>query len=503
MTKGALPVCFLVAVLLLSACGGGKKPSPTSVPPAAAATRAAAPVGVATPSATPGGTPVAIGTPPGRATPSAPATPPVAFASTPLPAATVTPPSPTATLPQPSPTVAPPAMPTPTATLRPPPTPVPPTPTSIPPTPTPAPPLAITPLRTGALQYGFNVFLAGNSQGAALNARTMAKVNEAGFGWVRVQLQWSELEPAPGKYNTAPYDTIIGAAENGGANVLVSVVKAPAWASPSRPGALPEDTRAFGRTMAFLATRYQGRVQAWEIWNEQNLAGEVGGLVEVAPYFETLKAGYGGVKSADPGAFVLFGGLTPTGLNDPAVAVGDVEYLRAFYEHAGGEGRNYFDALAAHPGSAANPPETKYPENPGTGACPPQFAAQQGSCWNAGPDFYFRRIEDQRAIMEHYGDGPKQVWLTEFGWDACQGLPAPRGYEYCALTSEEQQAQYIVRAFQLAQQRYPWMGAMFIWNLNYAATPSIRADDEKYGWSLLHADWSNRPAFEAVKALPK
>ena len=135
----------------------------------------------------------------------------------------------------------------------------------------------------------------------------------------------------------------------------MSVVKAPAWAAPSRPGALPEDTRAFGRTMRYLAARYQGRVQAWEIWNEQNLAGEVGGRVDVAPYFETLKAGYGAVKAVDPGAVVLFGGLTPTGLMDPAVAIDDTAYLQAFYAYAGGEGKQYFDALAAHPCGSSTP----------------------------------------------------------------------------------------------------------------------------------------------------
>ncbi|MGN6360093.1 MAG: cellulase family glycosylhydrolase, partial [Thermomicrobiales bacterium] len=359
------------------------------------------------------------------------------------------------------PTTAPPASPTtpPTSAATP-------SATTAPVAATPAvPPLAITPLQTKGLQYGFNVFLAGNAGGAELNSRTMAKVQEAGFGWVRVQLQWSELEPAPGQYDTTPYDYIIGAAASSGTQVLVSVVKAPAWAAPSRPGALPEDTAAFQRTMRFLAGRYAGKVQAWEIWNEENLAGEVGGHVDVAPYVATLKAGYSGVKAADPQAFVLFGGLTPTGINDPAIAVNDVDYLRAFYQYNSGEGRNYFDALDAHPGSAANPPDTKYPDQPGSGACPEQFAAQAGTCWKNGPEFYFRRVEDQRAMMAQYGDGVKQVWLTEFGWDACPGLPAPKGYEYCALTSEAQQAVYIQAAFQYAQAHWPWLGAMFVWNL--------------------------------------
>jgi len=328
-------------------------------------------------------------------------------------------------------------------------------------------------------------------------------VNEAGFGWVRIQLQWQELEPSPGNYNTVPYDTMIAAASGAGAKVLVSVVKAPAWAAPSRPGALPEDPAAFGRTMRYLAARYAGRVQAWEIWNEQNLAGEVGGNVQVAPYFEILKAGYGGVKAADPGAVVLFGGLTPTGLNDPAIAIDDTEYLRRFYAYRGGEGRNYFDVLAAHPGSAANPPDTKYPEAPGDGACPPKYASQAGTCYRNAPDFYFRRIEDQRAIMEANGDGPKQVWLTEFGWDSCQNSPAPNGYEYCQLTSEAQQAQYLVRAFQIAKEEWPWVGVMFVWNLNYAPIPGLEPTDEKYGWGVLREDFGHRPAYNALKTMPK
>lgn len=331
----------------------------------------------------------------------------------------------------------------------------------------------------------------------------MAVVREAGFGWVRLQLQWQEFEPAPGSYNTAIYDTLINAAANGGANVLVSVVKAPAWAAPSRPGALPENTAAFQRTMRYLAARYAGRVQAWEIWNEQNLAGEVGGHVEVAPYVETLKAGYAGVKAADPKAIVVFGGLTPTGATDPAIAINDVDYLKAFYAYNGGEGRNYFDVLGAHPGSAANPPDTKYPGQPGSGACPPKYASQEGNCWKNAPDFYFRRIEDQRAVMEQFGDSPKQVWLTEFGWDSCVGLPAPNGYEYCLLTNEEQQAEYLVRAITIAREKWPWLGALFVWNLNYAASPNIANTDEKYAWSVVRGDWSRRPAFIALKNLPK
>ena len=194
------------------------------------------------------------------------------------------------------------------------------------------PAVGAAPLAARHNEYGFNVFLIGNSGGASFHSTPMGTVKEAGFRWVRIQLKWYELEPSKGAYNTAPYDTMINAASGSGAKVLVSVVKSPAWANPSRPGALPikDNTRAFGDTMRYLANRYKGKVQAWEIWNEPNLAGEVGGLVEVRPYFDTLKAGYSGVKAVDPGAVVLFAGLTPTTTTDRNIALDDVQYLKEF-----------------------------------------------------------------------------------------------------------------------------------------------------------------------------
>src|SRR5207248_5726755 len=173
-------------------------------------------------------------------------------------------------------------------------------------------------------------------------------------------------------------------------------------------------------------------------------------------------------------------------------------FLRQFYALSNGQGARYFDALAVHPYGAANPPEALYPEVPGPGACPPGLAAARPPCYRDGREFYFRRVEDLRAIMEQHGDAEKQVWLTEFGWDACQGLPAPSGYEYCALVGEGQQAEYTVRAIRYAKANWPWLGVLFVWNLNYATIPGIAPDDPQAGWSLLRADGSPRPVFDAI-----
>ncbi len=360
------------------------------------------------------------------------------------------------------------------------------------------------------IEYGFNTFLVGNANGAAFNNATMGKVKESGFGWVRIQLIWKDFEREPGFYDWPILDTQINAANSAGSRILLSVGKSPTWVSAD--GALPESASsldALYNLMRLVSGRYVGKVQAYEIWNEQNLAGEVGGNVRVAPYVNVLKAGYAGVKKNDTSAWVLFGGLTPTGVKRPEVALDDVEYLRQFYAYNNGEGKKYYDALATHPGSAANGPDTRFGAGGGaTGACSQtakeRYGAADGTCYNSSPDFFFRRIEEQRAVMEQNGESAKQIWLTEFGWDSCvgQGNP-PRGYEYCQLTSEQQQADYIVRAFQIGKNEWPWMGVMFLWNLNYASIPGIADNDEKYSWSVLGPGFKNRPAFEAIKNMPK
>jgi hypothetical protein len=100
--------------------------------------------------------------------------------------------------------------------------------------------------------------------------------------------------------------------------------------------------------------------------------------------------------------------------------------------------------------------------------------------------------------MEKYGDGSKQMWLTEFGWTTKNAAP---GYEYGALVSDQMQADYLVRAYQRAKADYPWMGVMAMWQLNFATV--VGPNDEKAPWGLINADWSLRPSYTALKNMPK
>jgi hypothetical protein len=111
-------------------------------------------------------------------------------------------------------------------------------------------------------------------------------------------------------------------------------------------------------------------------------------------------------------------------------------------------------------------------------------------------------MESYRNIMVKYGDGAKRIWVTEFGWASVENLGAPpaQGYEYAADNTEAEQAQNIVRAYEIAK-GWGWVGPMFLWNLNFG--PIVGAHDEKAAFGVVRPNWGMRPAFAALVNMPK
>ncbi|MBU1878739.1 MAG: cellulase family glycosylhydrolase, partial [Chloroflexi bacterium] len=215
-----------------------------------------------------------------------------------------------------------------------------PTPTPIPPTPTPKPagpaPTAKpsggggtvpAPKTFPGFAYGFCAHMYGVDMGA-----TIGKVKGAGFNWVKIQVPWKDFEGAPGQINFGGLDPVVDACASTGTKLFMSVVKAPMWARPNFEDkghdGMPGDAAAFGNFMAALAVRYKGRVQAYEVWNEQNLGTETGKKPSVDRYMPLLKVAYSRIKAADPGALVISGALTPVGYSDYVNAIDDVEFMK-------------------------------------------------------------------------------------------------------------------------------------------------------------------------------
>jgi hypothetical protein len=355
---------------------------------------------------------------------------------------------------------------------------------------TPTPRATVTPETEfeSGFAYGWNVGLRGDDSDPEHNARVGEMVNESGFGWVRFQMPWFQIEPQQDQWNPEPFDRMIDAMSEAGLNILIVVAKAPDWAVSPDPQKFLENPAEFRQFMTFVAERYRGKVQAWEIWNEQNLAHEVGGYVNVDEYIEMLQAGSEGVRAGDPDALVVYGGLTPNGIGDPTIAIDDFNYLNLSYARSGGEISQYFDVLGVHANSTHNSPDERWPDQITSG--------HEG--WNDHPSFFFRRVEQLRQVMVENGDVDKPVWITEFGWTTENQAP---GYEYGANNTEEEVAEFLTRSLEIATDEWSWCTGAFVWNLNWSTL--VEQTDEKYPWSALEGDWTPRPAFEALREFPK
>jgi hypothetical protein len=282
---------------------------------------------------------------------------------------------------------------------------------------------------------------------------------------------------------------MINADVGAGLNIMISVQHAPDFYRSASSGLMPADPASFQRLMQTMASRYTGKVKMYELWNEQNLAREAGpGNISPTTYLPLLKAGYTGTKAGDSTAQVVLGALSPTGATTTGVSMDDLVYLKALYALNGGEVKNYFDVVGAHLSGFSNPPDC----TPAT----PQCSLSGG--WNNDPSFFaFYRLGQYRDAMTQAGDD-KKIWLTEFGYDSSD--VAVPGYEYATYISEDAQARYLVQAFQIARQT-PYIGGVMVWNLNYQV--AVPKTDEKWGFSLIRSDWSPRPAYYALAAMPK
>lgn len=399
--------------------------------------------------------------------------------------------------PTPSPTPSP--TPTPTPTFTPSPT--------LPPTPTPTPEssasselkpvqrtapqpqrVALAPPAVASVKVPFGYGLQADPRGD-----TGANINHLhalGFTWVKLQMPWKDVEPEPGNYGWGFWDQVISAYSANGIQVLLSIPKAPDWARPpdddkSVEGP-PQDSDQYAGFVAHVADRYRGKVQAIEIWNEQNLWYEAGGVgrINAADYVRLLQLSYQAIKAANPDMIVVSGALTPAG-NVGDMAVDDLDYLNQMYANGV---KGFFDALGAHP-SGYN-----CPANGDWRTVQDLIAVNfRGPFDNRHHSWCFRgTLEGYREVMVAHGDGQKVIIPTEFGW-AVSGQPQ-LGYEYARDNTPEEQAQWIIEAYEMAK-GWGWVGPMFLWNLDYGVTAP--------GTELANFGILNTPAYNALTTMPK
>jgi hypothetical protein len=314
-----------------------------------------------------------------------------------------------------------------------------------------------------------------------------------GFEWVKLDMPWKRVEPSPGDYFWDMWDSVIAAYNAHGIRVLLSISDAPDWARPlgddKSVEGLPEDPAKYAEFVAHVSDRYRDKVQALEIWNEQNLWYAVGGQgrIDVATYVQLLQLSYQAVKSVNSDMLVISGAMMPAGdVGD--WAIDDIDYLSQMYANGA---KGYFDAVGAKPQGYNCPAlaDWRTVEDP--------TALFRGPFDNRHHSWCFLgTMEGYRNVMVANGDSNIKIVPTAFGW-AVSDNPAP-GYEYAIDNTYEEQAQWIVEAFQWAKAS-GWVGPMFLWNLDYGITA---AGTGLSYFSLLTPE-GPVPAYAALANLPK
>ncbi len=335
-----------------------------------------------------------------------------------------------------------------------------------------------------------------------------------GFSWIKCQLSWKELEPdAKGSFS-AQFDAIkknIIYAGRRSFKILLSVAKAPDWARPENargqrngPPANPADLGDFLSRLFDHFGPDSAYINAFELWNEANTVDEwTGAPTDGATYMKYFSAGYKVIRAKAPSLMVITAGPTPGGATD------DRQWLQQIYD-AGLPKNDPNLAIGVHPYGWANPPDTRCCASPSKG-------------WDNNKVFFFLdTVYDYRDIMVKNNDAQAKLWATEFGWATFQGLhykdhvngpaaipPAEGELGWMNILTEQQQADYVVGAFKLAQSGdlAGFVGPMFLWNMNFATLPGYVNEDKpslpEAGFSVLDMDWNTRPVYNLLQAAPK
>lgn len=312
----------------------------------------------------------------------------------------------------------------------------------------------------------------------------LSRAKELGVGWLKVQVNWSFLQPNglnPDEQVFRTFELNMQSADRAGFKLLLSIAKAPPWARPNgQADSPPDNPQALADfiNMMFTSTKIGEFVDAIEIWNEPNLRREWNTSAlpfNGAGYMQLFQPAYNAIRAYRSDIVIVTAGLAPTTTIGDS-SVDDRDYLQQMYD-AGLS--NYTDVvIGVHPYGWGNEPDAR--------CCNP--GGDRG--WDDNPHFFFfDNLEDTRAIMNRNGHQNIQMWPTEFGWAVWEdvGVPLPdppESNQWMTYNTLDEQANYTLRAFEIGQQRGD-IGVMFLWNLNFANPLTIQNREEIVGYSLL------------------
>lgn len=254
----------------------------------------------------------------------------------------------------------------------------------------------------------------------APNPEKAATLRAGGVESFRAPINWGAVQPGAGDLpQWGSVDPYVRAGAEAGVSVLPFLVGAPGWVVGSEgvgggsraPVSLPVQTaaqRSAWREFLRLAVFRYGPggsfwaenpllpahpIRIWQIWNEENYK-YFAARPSPSQYGKLVVDSYQDLRSADPGAGIVLGGLfgRPKG-GDSKPAAGRIK-------------REYF---------AADFLERMYRATPGVRG---KFLAVALHPYSYNYRQLTPEIEELRAALKASRDGGRAIWLTELGWSS-------------------------------------------------------------------------------------
>jgi hypothetical protein len=132
-----------------------------------------------------------------------------------------------------------------------------------------------------------------------------------------VSVSWRDVNPARGTFVWTDLDARIAEVEALGARPILVLGMTPQWAASSTDGdplygvgsaSAPADMADYTAYVTAVASRYQGRIEGYEVWNEANLQTFWTGTPDQMA--ELTQRAHDAVAAADPGAQVIAASTT-------------------------------------------------------------------------------------------------------------------------------------------------------------------------------------------------
>lgn len=269
--------------------------------------------------------------------------------------------------------------------------------------------------RGNASDSPFGVVFNNTPLNVAQIARAVDLAQGAGIQWVRVEFDWAKIQPASGQIDFSSVEQIVARARDGNLRILGMLAYSPLWTTTAPPEVTeatrrerypPANYDAWSRFVFTAVATYKSSIHHWEIWNQPDRGtadAQCNGFWCGTPaqYAQLLSVAYKAIKSADPTASVLLGGL----------ALGGAQQNQNFL----------FDILTD-------------PNNPATESFDIMSFHAYGSKSEA-----LKRMNFVKSQLAFGGATLRPIWITEFGYGSAPSVQNVAPY----FGGEEGQAAYV------------------------------------------------------------